>query len=282
MVHSLKFRLSGTQSLLPALLLLACAAAPAQTFPSDSRKPADADAALLAAACPGQAVSRPEPGCAAPCPGLAVPGRGAPGWSLKAVTAGHFLSPVSQDAALSVQGCANPAGSPPGTILLTQQSGKWTQLWYKPGVDTSNCHELRLRNSRELLACLSVREDKGAVATSVYVEDLLAPADSASPAAVIFSAVDDTAPCGLDGHLVRSGIDNIGFDTGNESADPIIIVAASVGKKQLSARELKECAEGRPIEPPHMIVHTLEFDFDGRGYRIAPRSARFLQMFSPR
>ena len=65
-------------------------------------------------------------------------------WQVASVIHGHFLSPTSNDAALSVLGCESHSMNFGGTVLLTRQPKKWKMLWYKPGVQTEQCHKVPL------------------------------------------------------------------------------------------------------------------------------------------
>jgi hypothetical protein len=187
------------------LLLLVAAMAWAQPprtiFPSDSKDPKQSGgAALLEAVCPGRVVLGEEVGCRGPCPDVAAFGGEDLGRSLSAVTRGHFLSPQSDDAVLSMSGCEPHSENFGGTVLLTRRSQKWTVLWYKAGVDTSECHKVKLKNDREILVCLGDLGAQGTVETQLYVEDLRAPkpAGMAGNDSVFFSLADNTSTCGYD------------------------------------------------------------------------------------
>lgn len=268
---------------IPFFALLVCSAhLHAQAFPSDSLKPAQAGAApLLEAVCPGQVLANPPFGCAAPCPKLTAAGTTGNwptgNWTLEAVTRGHFLSANGQDAVLAMKGC-EPAAPGFGTVLLSQQSGAWKVVWYKAGIDTSQCHKVPLRSARELLVCKTVWGTKGRPATGLFFEDLLAPANPEAPNAKIFETADDLPGCGVDGHVSQANMDAVAFEASESHAEPVIVVTVSSGRKSLTAKEAKACADGQAVAPPKMTVHNLEFEFDGRAYRISPQSARALQL----
>ena len=135
------------------LLISACVTACAQVFPSDGRPPAQAGGAeMLEAVCPGQVTTTPAIGCQTGCPEFTTFFDGHGDWSLKVITRGHFLSQASQDAALSTLGCEPHSENSGGTVLLTRRAGQWVMLWYKAGVDTSQCHKIPLRDARDIPA----------------------------------------------------------------------------------------------------------------------------------
>jgi len=79
-------------------------------------------------------------------------------WRAEKVTFGHFLSPTSDDAAISGW---NPSDNPDdlegGTLLITREAGKWRTVWYKNGVLTSHCKRVTLEDQRQILFCEETR-----------------------------------------------------------------------------------------------------------------------------
>ena len=96
-------------------------------------------------------------------------------WTLTRVTRGHFLSPTSEDAALSMEGCEPHSENFAGTILLTKHDGQWVMDWYKEGSVTQQCHKIRLKTGRDILVCIGQSGAQGVVWTDLYLEDLLHP-----------------------------------------------------------------------------------------------------------
>jgi hypothetical protein len=125
------------------------AAPPDTIFPSDSKKPPQSSGTeLLEAECAGILSGGMGSECKSGCSDQSYFG------TLEAVTLGHFLSPASEDAALWMTGCESRSANFGGTILLARSAGRWTMLWYKPGVVTSLCHKVTVRSKREILVCI--------------------------------------------------------------------------------------------------------------------------------
>jgi hypothetical protein len=118
--------------------------APKTIFPSDSEDPRQAGGAeRLEAVCPGRVASGKELRCRIVCPKFTGFAGDDLGWSLARVTRGHFLSPTSEDAALSMEGCESHSLNFGGTILLTRGAQRWTMLWYKGASKQRSATEYR-------------------------------------------------------------------------------------------------------------------------------------------
>ena len=128
----------------------------------------------MKAVCPGHAVVGKRVACRIVCPDVAA-FKEESEWALDAIVRGHFLSPTSGDAALSMSGCEPHSFNFGGTILITRKSGKWIELWYKGGVPTEKCHRGKLQSGREILVCLGEWGAQGGVSMELYLEDLLTP-----------------------------------------------------------------------------------------------------------
>jgi hypothetical protein len=155
---------------------------PTPIFPSDGKPPAETNGAeLLQAVCPGEVEVGEKIGCGKHCPSFTIFGDFgmSDGWSLTRVTRGHLLSPTSNDAVLSMEGCEPQSQNFGGTILLTRGAQEWTMEWYRSGIETSQCHKVPLQNSREILVCVGRWvAPTGHSGTDLYVEDLLSPVGS--------------------------------------------------------------------------------------------------------
>jgi len=169
-------------------------------FPVDSRVAAQAGGAnLLEVICPGNVTTGAEIECRTGCPAYTGFGdsKGSLTWSLTTVTLGHFLSPTSDDAALSMLGCEPHAANYGGTILLTRRAQGWSMLWYKAGINTSFCHKVPLAGGREILVCFGMYGAQGNDSNDLDVEDLRAPAAVMAEGQSFFSTSDNTGTCGL-------------------------------------------------------------------------------------
>src|SRR5271154_242010 len=170
---------------------------PAPVFPGDGKLPAEANGAeLLEAVCPGQVEVGKDITCRGGCPTFTGFEELVP-WTLITVTQGHFLSPTSDDGVLSMQGCESHAENFGGTILLTHGFQGWAMKWYRAGVETSECHRVRLQAGREILVCLGETGTAGSLLAELYVEDLLDPGATlrAEEEAPFLLAADNSFAC---------------------------------------------------------------------------------------
>jgi hypothetical protein len=169
-------------------------------FPDDNEKPKEGGAAeLLEAVCPGKVVTGRQMTCGDVCPEFTGFRGDQLDWRVVSVIRGHFLSPTSDDLALAVLGCEAHNMNFGGTVVLTRHSKKWRMLWYKPGVQTEQCHKVPLADGREILVCIGQYGGQGSISTSLYVQDLLSPTENLMAEerqAAFFEVVDDTATCG--------------------------------------------------------------------------------------
>jgi hypothetical protein len=270
-----------------ALVLIAGAIVPAQevgptneqAFPSDSQSPRLAGGVeLLRAVCRGDIVTGKELGCAH-CP----PDSGFPTmsmtWSLESVTFGHFLSPASDDAVLWMTGCEPHSENFGGAVLLTTNSGTWSMLWYRPGVQVKRCHKLPLSNGREILVCIGTFGGQGNNFTNIYVEDLLNPkpvlmAENGDGENTVFSALDNTWTCGWDDHgrVTITTIDRVEFLTG-KSGVPLLSITASSGEGRAKPEGQLPCVPGQDPARPATKTFRIDFEFDGKAYNELPQAS---------
>ena len=258
--------------LLTALAWAQPAAAPKPVFPDDSQDPKRAGGAeLLEAVCPGHVVAGKDIECNV-CPGR----DGAANWSLQRVFRGHFLSPKSDDAVLSMAWCEAHEENFGGTVLLTKQSGKWNMLWYKAGVPTDNCHRAKLQGGREILICPGAYGGQGMIATSIYKEDLLAPQKAllADDGASFFAVGDNSGACAYNDEdeskpfsLTRQFIERIEFHNATDGTLLGLSVFARRGQRTMTPKQVKSCAGPHPdvdFNPPTK-PYRVDFKFDGEG-----------------
>ena len=282
------------------LLFLVAAVAWAQPqktiFPSDSKDPKQSDgAALLEAVCPGRVVVGKGVQCQMKCPeftGLSE----FSGWTLLAVTRGHFLSPESDDAALAMTGCEPHSENWGGTILLTHRAQEWMMLWYKAGVETSQCHKVKLEDNREILVCLGSDGGQGLLWTQLYVEDLQAP----RPALMagengFFGIFDSTETCGWMSDdiskpdpLIHAYIERVIFRDVRGSVAAISATAA-YGERKMTRKDVDICTHQSRTKVPKTLDflpptkrHRIDFLFENGSYRLDPRTESAARIFSRR
>jgi hypothetical protein len=259
-------------------------------FPSDTESPWQADGAtLLEAACPKHTVSGKDIECKTGCPDFT--GFGQFGdrfeWKLVGVTRGHFLSPSSEDAALWLEGCEPHGENFGGTVLVTKRAGRWTMVWYKQGVETSQCHKARLPSACEILVCIGETGAQGNITRELYVEDLLNPSAALMAGEIsFFSAFDNTLTCGWtdqDEHepyaVVHTQVDKVEFVSSGGGV-PVVAVTASFGERTPTPAEVKACMANKGSVLPAMKSYHLEFVFNGHDYQPNPSSAGAAKIFA--
>jgi len=258
---------------------------PRAAFPADSLKPSVAyGSELLESVCPGRVNDADEVRCKGACPEITgFPGDGFE-WTLTHVNRGHFLSPASDDAVLSMSGCEPHSMNFGGTILLTRRSHGWSMLWYKPGVDTRQCHKVALRNRREILVCLGEYGGQGNIWKALYVEDLLTPTPSLMAGGDhFFQVFDNTLACGGEADdktkpnpLTKAYIEKVLFGTRGRGESEIA-VTFQTGARQMTPEDVLKCVDERnPTKPrsgdnfsPPTKRYQVTFVFDGQGYKPA-------------
>lgn len=270
------------------LLLLVAAtvwAQPQKTiFPSDSKDPKQSGgAALLEPVCPGRVVVAKEIGCRGDCPAFTGFAGENFEWRLYAVTRGHFLSPQSDDVALSMIGCEPHSENWGGTILLTRRSQKWIMLWYKAGVATDECHKVKLQDLREILICLGSEGGQGIVQTELYKEDLQSPTPTlmAAMGEGFFTISDTTGTCGWMSDdlaqpdpLIYAYIEKVVFRDVRGGVASISVSAAS-GVRHMTRDDVDICTDEQNPSKPHKGLsflpptnsYQMDFGFEGGSCR---------------
>jgi len=95
----------------------------------------------------------------------------------KAVVLGHFLSPNSSDAAVSVWSAETHPQRWGATLLLSNRDGVWVPIWYRSGLIIDACAKVALPNSREVLLCEDEDSGMGHAFHYLYQVDLEHPSD---------------------------------------------------------------------------------------------------------
>ncbi len=258
-------------------------AQPKPLFPDDTQDPKQAGGAeLLEAVCPGHVVSGKDIACKETCPeSSGFKDDKFWDWTLVGVTRGHFLSPQSDDAALAMVGCEGGYNRYGGTILLTRNSGKWTMLWYKGGVQTVECHRGKLTDGREILICLGGYGGQGNVWTDLYIVDLLMPlsAESAGKEGTALSAFDNSSTCGWNPqdeekpvHVTSTSIESVRFQTAPDGTFRGVSVFGRHGERDMTVAQVKTCDDERIPGRPHRGLnfnpptkpYRVDFKFDGK------------------
>ena len=267
--------------LLTALAGAQPAGAPKPVFPDDSQDPKQAGGAeLLEAVCPGHVMVGKEVACKIACPEFTAMKGYDLDWGIARITRGHFLSPTSEDAVLSMSGCEPHALNFGGTILLTRSTGNWTKLWYKGGVPTEKCHRGKLQGARDILVCLGEWGAQGGVSMELYVEDLLAPKEAlmADHGPTFFGVDDTVSTCGENPEeesktfpISRGWIERVEFQNAADGWLLGLSVFGRYGERSMTVAQVKACINeqvpgqthrGLSFNPP-TNPYRVDFKFDG-------------------
>jgi hypothetical protein len=218
-------------------------------------------------------------------------------WALERVTRGHFISPTSDDAVVSMSGCEPHAANWGGSIMLTKRSNRWFTLWYKAGVETTQCHKVSLQSGREILVCMGTYGGQGATWTALYVEDLLKPTPvlMSGDNREFFSVFNNTVTCGWNFEneskpdpLTRAYVERVEFKTGDEAGPSSLSVTARFGKRTMKPEDVKACMDEKnrkgPSSPSRVLPGTrryhIDFIFDGHNCKVAPASVATARIFA--
>lgn len=268
--------------LLTALAWAQPTGAPKPVFPDDSQDPKQAGGAeLLEAVCPGHVVVGEAIECKVACPEFTAMKGYDLEWNVARITRGHFLSPTSDDAVLSMSGCEPHSSNFGGTILLTRQSGRWTKLWYRAGVPTDNCHRAKLQSGREVLVCLGGWGAQGGVSMELYIEDLLDPKEAlmADHGPTFFGVDDTVGTCGEDPEdelktfpVNRGYIGRVKFQNTADGSVQGLSVFGRHGQRSMTVAQVKACINEQLPGKPHRGLnfnpptkpYRVDFKFDGK------------------
>jgi hypothetical protein len=172
----------------------------------------------------------------------------------QSVVYGHFLSPGSEDAAVSGWSAETHPSLWGGTLLLTKRNGVWMPEWYKSAIITHSCQKVTTPSRREILVCEDQDGGMGHKLHYVYSVDLLKPMDRrVSPLAVADSFQNACV-------LRRQQIKSLGWAEGEFR---LAITMATPEWRRLSRHT---CA-GDPLDEPRppvertLIFHLNDADF---------------------
>jgi hypothetical protein len=166
---------------------------------------------------------------------------------------GHFLSPSSNDAALSGWGGETHPAFWGGTLLLTSQGGEWRPVWYKSAVITRFCRKITGSTGRDLLLC---EEEDGGMGHSyhiLYVVDFTSPKSPWDSA--VFTAYSYLLMCreqqvqSIERLILRPA----------ELTSPFLTVLARHGRRDLSERETEACAQDQLRSSPATRNYQVDF-----------------------
>jgi hypothetical protein len=190
---------------------------------------------------------------------------------LQSVIYGHFLSPTSEDAALSGWAGESHPSFFGGTLLLTRSAGNWHPVWYKSAVISRYCRKVVLATGREILIC---EEEDGGMGHSYHI---LYGLDFMNPKSPF-----DAALLVADSYLLMceeqqaQSIESIRFQPPGHSGE--VSVFLRHGRKRLSEQDRNNCADGKPLLRPRVQDYRVDF-LIGEQLQVAPSSRNRLKPF---
>jgi hypothetical protein len=187
---------------------------------------------------------------------------------VRSVIYGHFLSPASEDAALSAEGHDSHASFFGGTLLLTKQNGNWQPVWYKASVISRYCRILAPRSGRDTLLCEFEDGGMGHSYHFLYTLDLTNPQDPVHAALLV-----------ADSYLLmcedfqKQTIEAIDIEPG------AIDILLRGGSRRVLESEKDDCGYSRPLSPPRERSYGARFTMDGDRLKPDASSANALALF---
>lgn len=111
----------------------------------------------------------------------------------KGVIFGHFLGPLSDDAAVSGWSAETHPYRWGGTLLLSRRNGEWIPVWYRSALITDLCEKVMLADRREILLCEDEDSGMGHALHDLYTVDFEHPSDLAGSLLTRADSFED--PC---------------------------------------------------------------------------------------
>jgi hypothetical protein len=191
---------------------------------------------------------------------------------VRGVRYGHFLSPSSDDAALSGWDGEGHPDFFGGTLLLTKENGAWHPVWYKSGVISRYCRNFPLGSGRQILICEEHDGGMGHSYDIVYFLDFTSPTDPMRGSLLV-----------ADSYLLmcrdqqRQSIGAIQFRVTERPAR--ISVLVSSGRRRLSESEINACGDNAEVRAPAERKYQVDFVLTGERLRATAQSRQTLELF---
>jgi hypothetical protein len=192
-------------------------------------------------------------------------------WEADGILFGHFLSSESNDVAINCFACEGHPNLWGGTLLLTNQSGKWKPIWYKAGIITRHCQRVSLVTGRQILFCEETDGGMGHTIHGLYAVDFTKPKFAWD--SVVLAA--DTYGEFMLGGVQRQFIDRVSFE---ESADHYLLVRvhARHGRIKLRPEDQDKLDE---LPTPKISKYEIDFRLDGDRFKATPETAAAGRLF---
>jgi hypothetical protein len=193
-----------------------------------------------------------------------------PLWQLDGIIRGHFLSPNSEDIALSGGGRETHPDFWGGTSLLTMENHKWKPIWYKAGLITRNCHRLSLPSSRQILVCEEADTHMGLSRHFLYTIDFLQPVSLQKSVLMTADSYDIDPERNI---VQRQSIDRVEF--------PVDGVAIRVYARHgiVQVHEVNGVWTDMIPWESTASEYQIEFRFDGEQLTVTPETAEASPLF---
>jgi len=233
-------------------------------------------AAPLEAACPGH-LSRKTPygggakewTCAA-CPEEVKEPLGS--WTLSAAYLGHFISPQSEDAILSIDGCLPHVAGPPGdALLMSRKAGKWKKVTYAMTLQTYECRKIRMSDRRDGLLCAGGDGHQGSGAE--WFQSIVERGGNLEYSRFLVLQGNTTA-CSME-QTIDQRADAIDLRRTATSKYDLRINVSS-GSEKRSEAEDRRCHEGHDLTV-RTTRYRLLFHFDGHVFQPTPNTAKAIK-----
>lgn len=173
----------------------------------------------------------------------------------EAVVYGHFLTPDTEDAAVSGWSAETHPYLWSGTLLLTKRDGRWKPLWYRSAVVIHSCRKVATPSGREILLCEAEDAGMGHLLHYIFSVDLTDPVDVRDS---LLAVVDSyTSSC----MIRKREIERVDW---NERSRRLSIEIRTPQWRRISA---EVCAgDPAPVKRP-LPSSTLEFALSDGGFR---------------
>jgi hypothetical protein len=183
-------------------------------------------------------------------------------WRVKAITFGHFLTPSSQDALVSGEGCEPQTAGTTDSFLLSKEGSYWRRIRNAAGLNAWDCKKLAGSDGRDRLVCGSKAENQGDAASYLSLLDPgVVQAEEQTSAWDFFAVGDTTDQLGIITEVERGAIERVDFVKLANPSRVRIIVLARLGKVTL----------------PYEVAEKLSVDLDAKlRIAIVPRRYEFV------
>ncbi|MBZ5610540.1 MAG: hypothetical protein LAP38_19940 [Acidobacteriia bacterium] len=247
---------------------------PAETFTKVSARE---QAAITAAICDGTA----EGTRCDTCPESTPEASG--GFTLKDLFVGHFLTPHSTDALVTVSGCEERHASIGWGFLVTRRAGVWEAHGDMLGLELGHCHAMQFRSGRQFLVCEGYGMESFQLMHGVNV---VFGKGGSIGFRNLLTATDTTRLCDAQSRVQAAQIDKIEFGDLNGDGVEDVSFTASFGAMRDSKRRRDLCQEAQDRKPGTpgpgpsvMKTYRIKYLFDGERFTLTKESEAAAKLF---